>query len=186
MKYSLVIHPSVDFIDYVKDLKKQLEEKIGWYASVNSLAHISVCEFESDEINVEKIKEKLAHLAGFEKAQYIYLSDFNNYRQHTFYIQPSLYSKAYLKDIFRRVIHQLKLYIPELNEKGADPHVTIARKLDEDKMIIAKKLFTHIDKSFFCDGFSLRKFNADKGQYEIIQTFPFENKNREEGQLSLF
>ncbi|WP_140936812.1 2'-5' RNA ligase family protein [Sphingobacterium lumbrici] len=188
MKYSVVIHPGIDFIDYVKDLKKKLEQKIGWYASVNSLAHISICEFEfeSDEVDIEKIKTKLIHLAEFEKAQYVYLSGFNYYKQHTFFIEPSLYSKAYLKDIFRRVINHLRPYIVGLSDKGNDPHITIARKLDEDKMIVSKKLFTHIDKSFFCDSFSLRKFNPDKGQYEIMQRFSFGNKNRKEGQLSLF
>ncbi|TJZ52416.1 2'-5' RNA ligase family protein [Sphingobacterium olei] len=186
MKYSLVIHPGADVIDYVKDLKKQLEQNIGWYASVNSLAHISICEFESDEVDVAKIKTKLIYLAEFEKAQYVYLSDFNQYKQHTFFIEPSLYSKAYLKDMFRRVINHLKPHIVGLEDKGNDPHVTIARKLDENKMAVAKKLFTHVDKSFFCDSFSLRKFNSDKGQYEIMQRFSFGNKNREEGQLSLF
>ncbi|MBE8723161.1 2'-5' RNA ligase family protein [Sphingobacterium pedocola] len=186
MKYSLVIHPSADFIDYVRDLKKQLEQKIGWYASVNSLAHISICEFDSDEVNVEKIKTKLVDLVEFKKAQYVYLSEFNSYQQHTFFIQPSIYSKAYLKDVFRSVIIHLKPHILGLYENGDDPHVTIARKLDGSKMTVAKNLFTHIDKNFFCDSLSLRKFNPEKGQYEIIQKFPFGNRTREEGQLSLF
>ena len=45
-KYSVVFNPSETVIETVKELKEQLSTKIGWFPSKNSLAHITICEFD--------------------------------------------------------------------------------------------------------------------------------------------
>ena len=40
-------------------MKELLASKIGWYNSKNSLAHITINEFERDEKELENVKVKL-------------------------------------------------------------------------------------------------------------------------------
>lgn len=186
MKYSLVIYPGAAIVEYIKEKKNLLEGSIGWFASVNSLAHISICEFETDEVGYKKCSTLVHRLAEFEKEQFVYLSAYKSYPHGTYFIEPAYYSKVYLKEIFRRVVKHIKPYFKDVKDLGNDPHMSIARRLDEDKIKIAKNVLIHIDESFLCNRFALRIFNEQKGQYDIVETIPFGNKNRKDGQLSLF
>ena len=57
---SVVIHPSQKIIKEVKTMKELLAAKIGWYNSKNSIAHITVNEFEAPASELEKIKKELS------------------------------------------------------------------------------------------------------------------------------
>ena len=59
-KYSVVFHPSETVIEAVKEFKEQLSTKIGWFPSKNSLAHVTICEFEYDLATYENIKSRIA------------------------------------------------------------------------------------------------------------------------------
>lgn len=54
-KYSIVVHPS-ELLDEIKRIKLGLKSLIGWYSSVNALAHFTICEFLADETQLEKVK----------------------------------------------------------------------------------------------------------------------------------
>ncbi len=60
-KYSVVFHPSETVIEAVKEFKEQLSTKIGWFPSKNSLAHVTICEFEYDLATYENIKSRIAN-----------------------------------------------------------------------------------------------------------------------------
>ena len=57
-KYSVAIHPSEDIILLVKEMKKKLFDEVNWFHSKNSIAHITICEFEATDDEIEIIKNK--------------------------------------------------------------------------------------------------------------------------------
>lgn len=57
-KYSVVFHPSETVIEAV-ELKTELSAKIGWFPSKNSLAHVTICEFEYEDETYKNIKSRM-------------------------------------------------------------------------------------------------------------------------------
>lgn len=61
--------------------------------------------------------------------------------------------------------------------KNSHAHITIARRLDSEKMKKAQEQFdsTEINFEFICDSLNIRKFNQKKKQYsDIIETINFD------------
>ncbi|WP_347052345.1 2'-5' RNA ligase family protein [Flavobacterium olei] len=77
--YSVAIYPSPDIIDLVKTMKGYLRSKIEWYNSCNSTAHITICEFELDASELEKLKQKLSEICNTFTPFQVYLDHFDSY-----------------------------------------------------------------------------------------------------------
>lgn len=172
-KYSIVFMPSDAVIEEVKKMKLQLAEKIGWYNSKNALAHITICEFHSTEIEIEIIKKQIDRIASTYSPFEVELDGYNSYPKGAFYIKPTENSKVELRKIMKSLTASLtikKMY------KSSEPHLSIARKLDNEKITIAYSLFQKIALHFLCDRIVLRKFNSKLKQFEIINTFLFEDQ----------
>lgn len=214
--YSIVFHPSPAVIDYIKTLKDQLKNKIEWYNSCNSVAHITICEFEIDETEIEKIKDKLLKICNTFTPFMVYLNDFGYYKTTgAFFIDPDedlpkqtrpnikktqsplkksikkenevkikSKNKTKLKAIMKKT--QDALQLPKLKKSNA-PHITIGRRLTQEKLIIASQLFTHINVDYLCDSITMREFDPVKKQFFVIDSFPFgSNPEPELIQGSLF
>ena len=113
--YSVVIYPEAKMIDQVADLKTQLANRIGWYASRNSIAHITVNEFMADRYELAfyiKQIEKFCYTQKQQKVGFdqLSLSKFS----HAAVLLPDESSKPYLKDLLRRLRKQLKTAIPHM------------------------------------------------------------------------
>ncbi len=175
-RFSVVIQPCDLCIVQVQQMKEELASEIGWYNSKNSLAHITVNEFEKDEKELEQIKHKLSDIAKFLKAQPVKFDHFNTFPNGAFFLAPNDDSKRYLKEIMLAV-HQQFPY--PIKIKSNEPHLSIGRRITPENLAKAEALFQEKPNvSFLCNKIALRVFNEERKQFDILETFPFLNEKK--------
>lgn len=184
-RYSVVIQPSETVLKEVKRMKELLASKIGWYNSKNSLAHITLNEFERDETELEKIKAKLTEITTFLNQQEVQFTNFDTFSNGAFFLKPNEDSRKYLKEIMTSV-HKKIPYPVKI--KSNEPHISIGRRISPEKLNIAKSIFPENPNiNFNCNTLALRVFNQERKQFDIVETFPFlEQESQELIQGSLF
>lgn len=169
--YSIAIHPSQDIIALVKAMKEELAASIGWFNSKNSVAHITLNEFEANATAIEGIKKQLAQLCDSLEPVNVNLNAFGSYPTNgAFFIAPDDTSKKSLKVIMKHINDGLRV---TAKFKSSDPHLSIARRLTPEIVAVANGLFTSIDLHFLCDSVVIRKFNPERKQFEVTDTFKF-------------
>lgn len=169
--YSVVIYPEAKMIDQVADLKTQLANRIGWYASSNSIAHITVNEFMADQYELAFYIKQIEKFCYTQKQQEVGFDQLSLSKfSHAAVLLPDESSKPYLKDLLRRLRKQLKT---SYTIHGSSAHISIGRKLSSMQLDHAENLFSSINLRFNCDTVALRKFIETKGQFEVIKTFRF-------------
>ncbi len=74
-----------------------------------------------------------------------------------------------------------------VSHKSIEPHISIGRKLSNSQIKIAYGLLETVDFNFICDGITIRIFNPERKQYDVLETIPFlsEMEPKKE-QLTLF
>ncbi|MFN3754134.1 2'-5' RNA ligase family protein [Flavobacterium sp.] len=169
--FSLVIFPSPEQIELVKSYKQLLKSHIGWFGSVNSKAHITVIQFDNEmllTLYIDQVREFCKTIVP----QNVTLNTWNHFvNPHTFFIGPDKPSQLYLDKLIIDLHEHLGFKVSNTNS-----HMSIARKLDPEKIRIAYELFsnTEINFEFNCDAFYLRKFNDQTKQYsDIIEKISF-------------
>lgn len=172
--YSIAISPPDEVISSVKNMKESLNKAVGWFNSKNALAHITINEFKTSELQLENIKKQLRYICnGFEPIK-VHLNRFGSYNNNgAFYIAPDACSKMGLKAIMKHLNNSLCITEKKTNN---DPHMSVARRLSPEALGKAKALFEEVDLNFTCDHVVIRKFNPEIEQFEIIERFPFNNK----------
>lgn len=169
-RYSIVFQPPTEIVDQVQEMKSELAQTIGWYASRNAMAHITIQEFEVNDKKLEVIKSQLERCCNSLAPIALHFNSFDSYPNGAFFIKPDLLSIPVLSKIMK----QVQQAVPTPNtHRGTDPHLTIARKLTFEKILIARELFQAIDLDFSCDRIALRQFNPVQKQFEIIAEYPF-------------
>ena len=184
-KYSVVFHPSEDGINITKKLKLKLYDETGWYNSCNSVAHITIGGFKTNENQIDKYIQKLFKIADTLIPVKVNFDHFDAYEEsRAFFISPNEASKIELKAMMKKINEALLI---SSKDRSDDPHISIGRNLTPEKIKIARELFTTINLDFLCDAIVLREFDPIKRQYFILQTFPFgSNPQPELIQASLF
>lgn len=174
-RYSLVISPSEEIIALVKTMKEKLAQEIGWFHSKNSLAHITINEFMATKNDLEIIKKQLTTICESIKPISVCLNSFDHYPNGAFFIAPDANSKIDLKQIMKYVNQSFKV---KTLLKNNEPHLSIARKLTPEQITISYRLFSQaIDLNFLCHSITLRRFNPEVKQFEIIDHFEFKNNS---------
>lgn len=183
--YSIVIHPSEDIIALVKTMKEELAEAIGWFNSKNSIAHITINEFEADAKAIERIKKQLLQITDALEPVTVHFDGYGSYPNNgAFFIAPDTVSKQQLKVIMKAINDGLTI---KAMFKSSEPHLSIARRLTPEKTAIANSIFTTMALHFLCDSVVLRKFNAERKQFDVTDTFQFNSNKQTAGtQGSLF
>lgn len=181
-RYSIAIHPSAEIIASIKNMKEQLAANVGWFHSKNSIAHITICEFEATENDLERIKKQLERICDSITSVSVQLNSFGSFPNGAFYIAPDSDSKLALQPIMKSFHNAL---VVKTFHHSEEPHLSIARKLSPENLNKASQLFTTIDKSFLCDGIVLRILDLELKQFRVIDTFQF-NGQPKEIQGSLF
>ncbi len=192
-KYSFVFQPDEAGLVLVDGLKQRLRAALaeafpdkdkGWYHSCNSRAHVTICAFAGDEDTLAQAVTALQQALQFERSQYVYFDHFSSFAGGAFYIGPTVHARSYLKDRARKVVQALSPF--DLIEISDEPHISIGRRLEPERLDVAKKLLRSVDLSFMCTGVHIRRFNPDMGQYEAVDFVKFGNHSKENsGQLSL-
>ncbi|WDF69930.1 2'-5' RNA ligase family protein [Sphingobacterium oryzagri] len=178
---SIVFQPCEQGIRFVAALKERVRRLLNkWYPSCNSTAHVTICRMKdvSDE-QLTRIIDLLATALRYEHAQHIYFDSFATYPSSgTFFIDPTVQSKAFLLHKMRKVIAEVEKVMQ--TDKSRQPHLTISRGLDSQNLREVKdqEEFKILDFDFFCKGIVLRKFDEEKKQYVAFLEIPFGNEKR--------
>ena len=183
-KYSVVFNPSETVIEAVKELKEQLSVKIGWFPSKNSLAHITICEFDYELATYENIKSRITTFCRYQNPFDVTFNAFENFTNGAYFIAPDTESKNKMAEIMKEIPKQIQFPV---SHKSSEPHISIGRQLTEAQLKIAYSLFDSVDLNFICEGITIRIFNSERKQYDVLETIPFLSEiEPEKEQLSLF
>jgi hypothetical protein len=170
-KYSIVVHPA-ELLDEIKKIKQDLKSLIGWYSSVNALAHFTICEFRADEELLAKVRQEVTKLIANWRKEVVFLNSFDAFEGGAFYIKPDEYSSMYLQELLKAVGSKVKEIIPKVYT-CTNPHLSIGRRLNEEQMEVAKTNLTTYSNSFLCEGVMIREFNAMRKQYDLKEFIQF-------------
>jgi 2'-5' RNA ligase len=89
-----------------------------------------------------------------------------------------------MSDIMKEILKQIQFPV---SHKSTEPHISIGRQLTESQLKIAYSLFDSVDLNFICEGITIRIFNPDRKQYDVLETIPFLSEmETEKKQLTLF
>lgn len=182
-RYSIAIHPSTELIAKIKDMKEQLATEVGWFHSKNAIAHITICEFEADETNLERVKKQLLRICDSITPISVHLNGFGTFPNGAFFISPDENSKIILSPIMRLFHNAL---VVKTYHHSDVPHLSIARKLSPENLIKASQLFTTFEEDFLCNGIVLRMLDLEIKQFRVIDSFEFKGLKPLEVQRSLF
>lgn len=189
-KYSLVFQPYEAELNYIKSIKYKLAEQIGWFSSKDALAHISIAEFEANDTELDSVVAYLTDFVLSENRQYLYFDQYASFPTlGTWFIKPTVPSKLYMQEICKSLWKDMPIPLTHL---PAELHLTIARKLSQEQLQIAKDLLKQVDFDFLCDQLVLRKFDPQLRQYQPYAAFKFQGLPKvritsdEQGQINLF
>ena len=162
--YSLVIFPTIEQQILIQSFKKSLKEKIGWFGSLNSDAHITIINLEN-ELTLGLYLNQIKEFCTTINPQKVRFNSFSSFGYSTFFISPDEKSQQYLNNIIIDIHKSIGFDI-----KSAHAHMTIARGLNEERMNETKEVFstTEINFEFICDCIHIRKFNEKTKQYSDI------------------
>lgn len=177
--YSIVIHPQDSIIELFKTFKSKLFDTIGTYGSRNSIAHITILEFEATEQKAKFVIEKLIKITQKEICfdtlfDTVIYSDFSK----AVFVLPDKKGNEHFKKLLKNVRQKIKG-----NKNKSNAHLTIGRKLSLEQIENSIGLFPDVKFDFHCNQVALRKFNDNKGQFEIVEIFPFLSKPNDSKQL---
>ena len=182
-KYSICFQPDGIVLEEVSRMKTVLSEAIGAFNSKNSLAHITIAEFELDQRKISRIQKYLDQGCASFNPVPITFDSFGTYPNGAFFLDVDAKAKEILKtygDLLMRLLHLKGAY------RSNDPHMSIARKLNPAKILTAYHVLNTPNLTFTCDHIALRQFNRSKMQYDVIGTYSFQSRPIVESQLSLF
>ncbi|MES2862759.1 MAG: 2'-5' RNA ligase family protein [Bacteroidota bacterium] len=175
-RYSIAIHPSPELITKIKSMKEQLATEVGWFNSKNSVAHITICEFEADERDLERVKKQLVRICDTITPVPVQLNGFGTFPNGAFFIAPDSDSKKALQPIMKSFHNAL---LVKTEHHSDVPHISIARKLSPENLVKASQLFTSIEESFLCNGIVLRMLDMELKQFRVIDEFDFKGLPKE-------
>ncbi len=168
--FSLVIFPSSEQSTLIKSYKQLLKNQIGWFGSANATAHITVINFEN-ELSLLLYLDRIREFCKTVVSQKVTLNAWDSFDEHTFFIAPDETSQLYLDNLIINLHHYIGFKV-----KTTHAHLSIARKLNAEKMKKAYQLFsnTEINLQFSPDAIYLRRYNEKNQQYsDIIEKIDF-------------
>ena len=171
-KYSLVIHPE-ELLEDINKIKQDLKSVIGWYSSVNSLAHFTICEFFADNLQLNIVMKEVSTLISNWPTQLITLHGFGSFENGAYYIKPDEPSTIYLEELFEAVGSRVKQVIPDVYY-STYPHLSIGRRLDKAQLQIAKENYSSYSNTFLCKGVMLREYNPIRRQFDLKEFIQFQ------------
>ena len=101
-----------------------------------------------------------------------------------FFIAPNTESKTKMAEIMKEIPKQIQFPV---SHKSSEPHISIGRQLTEAQLKIAYSLVDSVDLNFICEGITIRIFNSERKQYDVLETIPFLSEiEPKKEQLTLF
>jgi len=128
--YFVVISPSRQIHNDVKNFKRELAHRIGLYSTTNSLAHISLLRFHCIAEQEDNLIRQLEFWGRHQSKIQIQLDRFNHFDySRTLFIDIA--NKEPLLHLQRQLWWHLKLNMKGIDvaKSSFDPHLTIGKKL---------------------------------------------------------
>lgn len=169
-KYSVVLSPPDETLELVKALKQRLRAAIGWYKSVNALAHITFNVFEADETMLQQWEAYLTDFAARQQYQPLLFDHTGTFANGAFFLAPDAASEHVLVRMMKDFHGGTFLDAPV---KSATPHISIGRQLTADELATAHALIPEVALGFTLQDIVLRRFNESRKQYDIYKRFAF-------------
>lgn len=169
-QYSIVISPPDVVIEQVQRLKLQLRSAIGWYSSVNAWAHITFNVFRADAITLLRWEQYAAAFVAARSPMPLRFLHTDAFANGAFFLAPDEPSKQWLVPMMQAFHRQAPITGAQ---QSVNPHLSIGRRLSPDQLSIAKTLIPSADIRFVCSDLVLRRFNPERGQYNIYRRFGF-------------
>ncbi|MDQ0639736.1 hypothetical protein QF042_003301 [Pedobacter sp. W3I1] len=182
-RYSIVVYPQRKSINEVSVLKNTLAEKIGWYSSRNSEAHVTIVEFLADQYELGFYKKCIEKICGSQRPQevtfdYLSLSKFGQ----AIVLLPDALSKLYLNALLKAFRKRLK---SKNTINGSNAHISIGRELSPAQIDQAENLYGNINIAFNCDTIAIRKLDEIKKQFVVVNEFKLTGRPLNHRQYSL-
>ncbi|REA59530.1 2'-5' RNA ligase family protein [Dyadobacter luteus] len=193
MVYALAINPDPHIMRLSGNMKNTIREGLNRnFGSYNALPHITLLSFEAQEKNylniLAEFKKVLAVITPFQLGFAGY-GDFIAKKNCTFFVKPDDDSSDAIiercqkigslfdKSVRRKYIDSWKMVVKKT------PHMTLARELTEKEVAVCYDVTpTDFSESFFCKYFVIRKFNEQRGQFDILDTIELLGRDYMEGE----
>ncbi len=170
-QYSIVISPPEAVLEQVKQLKQALRAAIGWYKSVNALAHITFNVLEADAIQLAAWEAYLAAFTAMQQPAPLCFDHTGSFANGAFFLAPDAASEQ----VLTRMMLDFHAEAPEpAPVTTTNPHMSVARGLDPQQLAIARVVIPGVAIRFTCNDLVLRLFNPDRMQYDIYKRFAFD------------
>lgn len=169
-QYSIVISPPDAVIQQVQQLKQQLRSAIGWYSSVNAWAHITFNVFLADADALLRWERYTEAFAAEQSPVHLRFLRTDAFANGAFFLAPDAASEQSLVAMMQ-AFHRAAPIAGA--QRPVTPHLSIGRRLRPDQLSIARTLIPGADIHFVCNDLVLRRFNPDRGQYDIYRRFGF-------------
>lgn len=188
MLYSVALLPPPNIVNEVRKMKLQLKERIGWYGSSNSQAHITVCEFEDEGLYLKAWQEQLEKFAATMSSFEVHFDQLAMFSGGGMFLKPEFNSAVSMNSLMKK-LYKRTAALPSW--KTGWPHMTIARTLNPFQVAQAAKVFKSMkmDIGFECAQLCLRRHNPERGQFDIMQIYRLTGQQLPcnlVGQLALF
>ena len=170
--YSVAICFPENIKSAVREMKESLAKRAGRFPNQNADVHITFNVFTADANQLFADEKDLENFCKGVSPFTIRLTHTAYFKDNgTCYLAPDEGSKRILIDLMNRFNKIARVQL--LNKPN--PHATLARKLKEQQMEIARELFEgkQFNIVYCCDSLTIRKFNPAIGQYEEYEHFKF-------------
>jgi 2'-5' RNA ligase len=194
VRYSIVIRPTANIINKVKEMKNMLRQAIGgFFNSVNSEAHITLFEFHAYETDYPMLLEEFKKVVEGLHPLSIEFEGFSHFPTNgAFFIQPTRESSIDIVErstAFKKECNSklLKKFTEGWMELYGKPHMSIGRKLQPEWISIAYSIFDNFEAKFQCESLTIRRFNENRRQFDVIEELPMLGKGfASDAQMNLF
>lgn len=157
--YSLAFRPGTQNLEDVKRLKMILRKILGvHYKSENSEAHISLLSYKATPAQHELILFQLRKIIGQLSPFTIQYEGFGSFKNtlstlNTLIIKLNPESEITLKNYAKRIKKSIRKYSSLIQNNGDTPHMSIARGLSDEQLILARQLPEETRSYDQCDYF---------------------------------
>ena len=143
------------------------------YNSKNSLAHITISKFKLHSSKIKIVGNQLEKACRHIQPINVNLNQYSSFPNGTFYLCPDDLSSLELK----KAMKAINTYLTnKLSYKSANPHLSIARNLETEKLETAVNSFSSVNLNFLCDTVIIRELDLEKRQYKIVKQYKLEGQ----------
>jgi 2'-5' RNA ligase len=175
----LVLVPHEALRNRIRDLRQEFNASYGMETQSKGRCSILLCSFTQYELMEEKIRTRLKTLAMGATPFKVELQGFGSFPTHSILINVAsrLPVQELVKDIRQQSQRLLKLNEDHKPHFVLEPHLTLAARLKPWQYEKAWQEYSqrHFSARFIADHMVLLRRPVGEFQYQIVESFQFEN-----------